>query len=401
MKTITETLSTPVWGEYDLIVAGGGVGGICAAVSAKRNGVQRVLILEKSVLFGGLATLGLISWYEPLCDGRGHKLMYGMAEELLQLAIRYGPDCLPSEWRSNPDTADTEKRYATHFSPSILALALDEYIRDHGIDILLDTQAVRPIMDGNTCAGIIVENKTGRGAYLAGVVIDGTGDADILTRAGLPCEEGKNFLTYVAYRADTETARKAAEDGNMLRLRVWQTIGSDLFGKGHPQDAPMLAGVTAEDVTRFVLDGRRKLWEHIRGEDRHTRDITALPGMAQFRKTRRIIGAYTLTESDEGKRFADSIALAGDFTYAGKWYEIPYRLLYHPEYGNLLTVGRSVSASGWAWDVVRVIPVAAVTGQAAGAAAALCLQKDVSAKDVPVEALQQRLLDAGVHLHME
>jgi len=55
-------------GHFDVIVVGGGVAGVTAAVSAARNGVS-VLLIEKSVNLGGLATEGLISWYEPLCDG--------------------------------------------------------------------------------------------------------------------------------------------------------------------------------------------------------------------------------------------------------------------------------------------------------------------------------------------
>ena len=69
MKTFTETLTTPIWGDYDIIVAGGGIAGVCAAVAAKRTGASRVLLLEKGILLGGLATQGLIALYEPICDG--------------------------------------------------------------------------------------------------------------------------------------------------------------------------------------------------------------------------------------------------------------------------------------------------------------------------------------------
>ena len=78
MNTIHESLETPVLGEYDVIVCGGGISGLTAAVSAARLGAS-VLLLEKGVLLGGLATAGLISWYEPLCDGRGRRIMNGMA----------------------------------------------------------------------------------------------------------------------------------------------------------------------------------------------------------------------------------------------------------------------------------------------------------------------------------
>ena len=401
MDHIFEQFTTPTLGEYDLIAVGGGIAGVCAAVSARRNGIERVLLIEKTIQFGGLATTGLISWYEPLCDGQGRKLMYGMADEMMKLAIRYGPDCLPEEWRDDPDTVPSRKRYATHFSPSMFVLAIDQLVQESGVDVLLDTLAVNPVLTGEICEGVIVENKTGRGFYRAAIVVDTTGDADILSRSGVPCEYGVNYLTFVAYQADMKTLQRAIKENDIQYLRKWVTAGSDLWGNGHPVDKPKLTGVTAEEVTQFILEGRQMLLEMIREDDRRTRDLTALPGLAQLRTTRRIVGAYTLTEGDEGYSFPDSIAVAGDFQKRGKRYEIPYRLLYHADYPNLLTAGRSVSASGWAWDVTRVIPVAAATGQAAGTAAALCAQKKIAVGEVRVGDLQDRLIDGGVHIHLD
>jgi hypothetical protein len=401
MDNITEKLSTPVWGKYNVIVVGGGIGGICAAVSATRSGAEKVLLLEKSVQFGGLATFGLISWFEPLCDGEGQKLMYGMADELMQLSMRYGPDCLPEKWRDNPDQISSRVRFATHFSPALFVLAIDQLIKESGVDVLLDTLAVKPVMDGSVCKGVVVENKSGRGFYGARVIVDATGDSEILARAGVPCELGENYLSYVAYQTDFKGLEKAERKDNILYVRKWLKIGSDLWGNGHPEDKPMLNGVTAEEVTQFVLDGRSMLFDRIKNDKRTARDLTVLPGMAQFRKTRRIVGEYTLTEEDEGRHFSDSIAVAGDFQKRGKRYEIPYRLLYNAKFENLLTVGRSVSSSGWAWDVTRVIPVAAATGQAAGTAASICSAQNIAVPGVGIEELQQRLMEAGVHIKLK
>ena len=94
MKTLMERLETPVREETDVLVVGGGIAGVAAALAARRAGA-RVLLLEKQALLGGLATNWLISWYEPLCDGQGHQLIYGLAEELLRLSFRYGDDSLP------------------------------------------------------------------------------------------------------------------------------------------------------------------------------------------------------------------------------------------------------------------------------------------------------------------
>ena len=84
--------------EYDVAVIGGGVAGAGAALAAARAGVK-VILLEKAALLGGLATIGLINWYEPLCDGNGKKLIGGISEEFLHASIKYCQDTLPKDLR--------------------------------------------------------------------------------------------------------------------------------------------------------------------------------------------------------------------------------------------------------------------------------------------------------------
>src|SRR5689334_11972816 len=85
MNHFTEARSIPIKDEYDVIVIGGGIAGVSAALAARRSGA-RVLIVEKGIALGGLATSGLIVFYLcALCDGYGRKIMSGIAEELLHL----------------------------------------------------------------------------------------------------------------------------------------------------------------------------------------------------------------------------------------------------------------------------------------------------------------------------
>ena len=394
-----ESFSTKTAGSFDVIVCGGGVAGLAAAVSAARLG-SSVLLLEKSVNLGGLATNGLISWYEPICNGLGDKLMYGMASELFQLAIAHGPDTLDDAWRSDPDHADTEKRYGAFFSPSVFALALDGWLLSSGVKLLLDTLVVRPVMHGTRCQGLVVEHKGGREYFKAKVVVDATGDADILHRAGVPCVAGSNYLTYISYLVDERTIVRAGNTGNLLDSRHWHTSGSDLRGKGHPADAPRLSGLTAQEVTEFVTSGRKLLAAECFAREKGAYDLSCLPSMAQLRTTRRLDGACTLQEADQGRAFADSVGVAADFSRRGHVYELPYGILYHPEFDNLLTAGRSVSSKGWAWEVTRVIPVAIASGQAAGVAAALCCQSETPVPTLDVKLLQEELVRSGVRLHI-
>lgn len=76
MGYIVETREIPVKEAYDVIVAGAGVAGLAAALAARRAG-KRVLVLEKSTMLGGLATLGQINYFVPMCNGRGRQITKG------------------------------------------------------------------------------------------------------------------------------------------------------------------------------------------------------------------------------------------------------------------------------------------------------------------------------------
>ena len=106
----------PVRGKsYDVIVAGAGVAGLAAALTARRAG-KSVLLIEKSTMLGGLATLGLINLFVPMCNGRGKQIIFGLCEKWTRLSAAYGYDTIPAEWKHGEPTAYTEKRYTQRFS---------------------------------------------------------------------------------------------------------------------------------------------------------------------------------------------------------------------------------------------------------------------------------------------
>ena len=113
METLKITSEIKVGGRYELIVAGGGVAGVAAALSARRNGINRVLLIEKTINLGGLATTGMINLFVPMCNGRGKQIITGMAEELLRDSIKYGYDTLPEEWKNGEPDSPTKARYCT------------------------------------------------------------------------------------------------------------------------------------------------------------------------------------------------------------------------------------------------------------------------------------------------
>jgi hypothetical protein len=399
MEFLSESNQIPVAGKYDVIVVGGGIAGVGTSLAARRNGC-RVLIIEKSVVLGGLATLGFIALYLPLCDGRGKKVTGGIAEELLHLSIKYGYNDLEPEWKDGKGLG-AKKRYTTSFSPPEFIYALDELMASEGIDLLFDTVFCKPVMDGRCCQAVIVENKSGRRAYTARMFVDASGDSDLFFRAGAGCVEEKNYLAYWFYRTDLKRMQKAVASGSVMDGISLEWRGSFRQDGSYTLGQKEYRGTDAKHVTRFVLNGRKTLRQEIERNREENGSLIALPGMAQFRRTRRIKGLYLLRETDALKHFDDSIGCTGHWLKPGIVYEIPYRALVSKDITNVLASGRIISASGDAWEATRVIPPAALTGQAAGIAAALAIRKKCSVAEVPVVDLQKGLQDSGIILHYQ
>ena len=394
-KFIDFSEKIPVRGEYDVITAGGGVAGIAAAVSAARDG-KKVLLIEKSVKLGGLATLGLINFYEPLCNGRGKMIMTGMAEELLKLSVKYGYDTLPDDWR------DGNKRYQTHYSADIFALTLTELLIHEGVEILFDTVVSAPVMNGRHCDGLIIDSKSGREFCRGKMIIDTTGDGDILYRAGIPTIQGKNYFTYIGRQITLESCRKAAESGKINDAYLNITGGNaTLYGKGHPEGMRYFIGTTADDVTDYLIQNQLLMLSKIKDKDRWSREIVQLPGMVQFRETRCIDGDYTLKESDVYKHFDDSVGAICDFDRRDFLFEIPYGCLIKSGFDNIITAGRSAAGEGYAWDVLRVIPPAVASGQAAGIAASRAISDNCRIDTLDIGKLQKALTKSDITVHFD
>lgn len=370
--------------DYDVVVVGGGIAGIAASVSAAREGAK-VLLLEKQVNLGGLATGGLISWYEPLCDSQGNQVVFGIAEELIKLSVRDCFDSLPIAWGGTEKSAPRRERYSTRYSPTVFALALDEYVTSSGVKILFDTYGTYPVMEGNVCRGVITENADGRSFYPARVVIDATGDASVMYRAGVPCREGDNYLTYLVHDIEFDKAQQFLDENKTWAVRNWVNAGSDMLGNGQPEGMPRVKGVTAEEITEFMLVGKRRMLERIRQRDRYSYDIMSIPSMPQFRTIRQIVGDSDF-KAINGNSVPDSIGHTGDFRMAEKYvknvYDVPLSSLYNSAFPNLLAAGRIISApSHDDWEVSRVIPTCAMTGEAAGKAAVRYMKKGSFAFD--------------------
>lgn len=368
--------------SYDVIVVGGGIAGVSAAVSAARNGMK-TLLMEKQINLGGLATSGLISWYEPLCDGEGKQMIFGIAEELIKLSVKYSFDNLPKKWGGSGSLKPRNERYSTYFSPTVFSLALDEYVTESGAKLRFDTNAVYPVMEDNICRGVICESASGREFFGCKIIIDATGDASIADRAGMPTVIGENYMTYAAQWYDADGAKEYVENNDACSFRKWMSVGSDLYGNGHPEGMRKLKGDSADDITDYVMYGKRAALERCKKMKRNDYDIMTIPTMPQFRTIRRIVGDTDFNAID-GEKFKDSIGDCGDFRPSGigNHYQIPFSAMYNSDFPNILAAGRIISApQGDGWEVTRVIPVCALTGETAGAAAAFCIKNNKGFKE--------------------
>jgi FAD dependent oxidoreductase len=193
--------------------------------------------------------------------------------------------------------------------------------------------------------------------------------------------------------------RKAVETGKVMDAISLEWRGSFREDGSYTLGEKEYRMSDARDNTRFIMNGRKLLKEQIMKNRENNGSLLALPGMPQYRRTRRVEGNYLLTEADADKHFEDSIGCTGHWLKPGIVYEIPYRTILCKNLANVLASGRNVSASGDAWEALRVIPPAAVTGEAAGTAAALAIKEKRAVTEVAASDVQESLERAGVILH--
>lgn len=386
--------------DYDVIVCGGGVAGAAAAISAAKCG-KSVLLMEKSTILGGLATLGLVNFFVPLCNGRGKQIIFGLCEKWVRQSALYGYNTIPAEWQNGEPEEPTLKRYTNRFPPYIFALQMTEELLASGAELLYDCVAVEPVMDEKRCAGVITVSKSGTELYTCRMLIDTTGDLDVLRAAGVPHAIGENFATYSAKQITIDGCKKAAESGNIRD--AYSGIcgyGATLWGERQPDGVPKWSGTTVESVTDYLVTNQAVMLEKIKNsEDKNSRDVAMIPHMPQFRTTCHLIGDYEFTVNDAYRHFDDSVGAINDFEHRDHLFEVPLRALCRHDYPNVATAGRSASASGYGWDLIRVIPPAIITGQAIGIAACHAIDEKCGIAEVDIARLQAALEAENIMVH--
>lgn len=364
-----------VKGKYDVVVIGGGVAGVAAALSAARQGCS-VCLIEREYALGGLATIGLVAIYLPLCDGMGNQLTKGLAEEMMKASVLYGSGEIPACWKENGNKEERKKqRYKLRFDPPAFMYALDRLIIQENIKLMFGTLFSKVVMEDNQIQYLILENKEGRFALEAGMVIDASGDAAVCYAAGEDTRE---------YKKNRLAAWYYSLAGEHYQLNINQETVSGPIVHGE------YGGIECDEITRNCLDAREMMMHHALNR-KNKCIITQIPTIPQLRMTRLLCGKHELKESEENIYFDDAVGCFGNWKQAGPKYYLPFSSLVGKT-GNLLAAGRCISTDEEAGDITRAIPVCILSGEVCGIAASMKVKQQLSSiQEIDIEELRALL----------
>lgn len=429
MQQINYNKQLDLYGEYDVVVIGGGPAGVCAAVAAARLG-SRVLLAESTGLLGGMATGGLVGPFMTSYDRNGeHKTVSGLFEEILHRLGQFSAVISPEKVDAPSVYSSFISRYhrrLTPFDPFYLQIVLDDMVSEAGVEVLCYTRFSDCIVEGGKIKYAVLSAPEGMLCVAARMFIDCSGIAAVAQAAGVPTYKGSEdggapqpgTLMFEVHGVDTQKYAAYGERPE-YPVKAYLMSASNRYKVNHYHvysvDEANAKSLTDAHKTarRQVLDAYAVLKEKTPGfENAEIADVASVLGI---RESRHIQGEYQITVEDvaNGTKFEDRIAVYGfgmdvharndlehgnfKIEVAARYY-IPYRSLLPKNCSNLLVAGKTISCSSQAVGGMRCMPAAMAMGQAAGTAAALAEKCNVSLREIDVKKLQQQLLKDGAIL---
>ncbi|MDA3797462.1 MAG: FAD-dependent oxidoreductase [Kiritimatiellae bacterium] len=425
---------------YDIVVAGGGPAGSAAAICAARLGAK-VLLVEATGCLGGMGTSGLVTAFDPMADGE-KGLVGGLMREIVETLYErgeLGPQVTPDFWRKN-------YHCWTQYKVEGLKKLLDELTDDAGVEVRLFTTVIEADADANTINGIVIHNIEGLKYIKAKTFIDCTGDGVLADLCNAECRTNPEFMpgTLCSLHAgiNWEKLRKqnqhklleqAIKEGHFTQpdrhlpgmTRVGNAIGylngGHLFGK----DA-----LTCKGRSEGMALGRKLVKEYVDFYRKYADgcqdiELVITAALMGVRETRRIVGEYELTFEDyiARRQFPDQIGVFNKFVDihvrnctdkeyerflkekddigrlgVGECFGIPYGIIVPKGWNNLWVAGRCNSSDIQVHGSIRVMPAAAMMGQAAGTAAVQAIRTSQSAFDIDTNELVATLRQQGAYL---
>ncbi|MDR2969796.1 MAG: FAD-dependent oxidoreductase [Tannerellaceae bacterium] len=429
----------PVLCETDICVLGGSCTGVFAAIRAARLGAS-VVVIEKQNSFGGVATGSLVNIWHSLhaTDGK-QQIIAGMTQETIDRLDK-----------RNAITKNTNPNSAYVFNSQELKIELDELVVEANVKPYFHTLFSEPLLDDSgKLAGVVVDNKSGRGIIKAKYFIDATGDGDLCVRLGLD-NYTFDLLQPPTTCAHFENWNEKEFNGILKQHRAEFNIPEGfVWGATLPgTKSYMLAGTRvyqvdcsiADDLTRAEIEGRRQIRAFMDMMRKYTTPdnvprLTALASYIGIRETRHIKCLHQTTDKDSMYcvRYDDAIAngryrfdihhqdkpgltfryLDGTEVYTrpgypdekGRWrdklpvdptfYQVPLRSLIPQKYDNLMVAGRMFDSEIIAFSGIRVMVNMNQMGEAAGITSYLALNRNKKIKEVSAAEVRDTLRKGG------